>query len=138
MDSDTAYSRPYVNILDRLDRLVALQQLDGVRKLHAHYYVQLAETAHGSLRSSREERPGRERPGRDERWGLNLLELEHDNLRAALNWALESGEIELGLRIGGSLSGFWIYRGHVTDAEHQLPRLLPHAVTDSPASLQVT
>jgi non-specific serine/threonine protein kinase len=116
-----------------LDRLVALQQLDGVRKLHAQYYVQLAETAHATLRSSRQERTGR-----DERRGLNLLEREHDNLRAALNWALEAGEIELGLRIGGSMSGFWIYRGHVTDAEHQLARLLPHAVTDSPASLQVT
>jgi predicted ATPase/class 3 adenylate cyclase len=116
-----------------VDRLVALQQLEGVRKLHAQYYVQVAETANARLRNVREERSGR-----DERWGLNLLELEHDNLLAALNWALESGESELGLRIGGSLWRFWINRGHLTDAEHQLARLLPHAVTDSPASLQVT
>jgi non-specific serine/threonine protein kinase len=116
-----------------LDRLVAHQQLEGVRKLHAQHYVQIAETANPRLRNVH-----KERTGRDQRWWLNLLEREHDNLRAALNCALESGETELGLRFGGSLWRFWFYRGHLTDAEHQLARLLPHAVTDSPASLQVT
>jgi non-specific serine/threonine protein kinase len=116
-----------------VDRLVARKQLGAVRKRHALYYVHLAEEAHASLRNLHEDRTGR-----DQRWWLDLLEREHDNLRAGLNWALESGETELGLRIGGALRRFWINRGHLNEAGHQLARLLPHAIDNSPASLLVT
>ena len=46
---------------------------------------------------------------------LNWLESEHDNLRAALAWALESRQIEEGLRIASALTLFWEIRGYVRE-----------------------
>ena len=58
---------------------------------------------------------------------LNWLEGEHDNLRAALAWALESGQIEAGLRIATSLVRFWEIRGFVQEGLAWFQRLLAQA-----------
>ena len=43
---------------------------------------------------------------------LERLEREHDNLRTALHWSLEQGKagysMELALRLGAALEGFWL------------------------------
>ena len=58
---------------------------------------------------------------------LNWLEGEHDNLRAALAWALESGQVEAGLRITTSLVRFWEIRGFVQEGLAWFKRLLAQA-----------
>jgi predicted ATPase/DNA-binding CsgD family transcriptional regulator/uncharacterized membrane protein YecN with MAPEG domain len=58
---------------------------------------------------------------------LNWLEGEHDNLRAALAWALESGQIEAGMRIAVAISRFWEIRGYVPEGLAWFKRLLAHA-----------
>jgi predicted ATPase/DNA-binding CsgD family transcriptional regulator/DNA-binding XRE family transcriptional regulator len=50
--------------------------------------------------------------GAHDRQGLAQLDAEHDNMRAALAWALTSGEAELAQRIVQPLSTFWFVRGH--------------------------
>src|SRR5581483_5392647 len=57
-------------------------------------------------------------------WWLDRLEEEHDNLRAALGWAVEQREVEAGLRLGGALQEFWWLRGHHVEGQAQLVRLL--------------
>jgi len=66
---------------------------------------------------------------------LNWLESEHDNLRAALAWALESKQIELGLRLASALTLFWEIRGYVREGVSWLERLLSEA--DEHISLKV-
>jgi predicted ATPase/DNA-binding NarL/FixJ family response regulator len=66
---------------------------------------------------------------------LNWLEDEHDNLRAALAWALESGRIEAGLRIAIAITRFWEIRGYVQEGLAWFERLL--AQTDDRISLAV-
>jgi predicted ATPase/DNA-binding CsgD family transcriptional regulator len=58
---------------------------------------------------------------------LNWLEGEHDNLRAALAWALESGRIEAGLRIATALIRFWEIRGYVQEGLAWFEGLLAQA-----------
>jgi predicted ATPase len=58
---------------------------------------------------------------------LNWLEGEHENLRAALAWVLESGAIEAGLRIAIALYRFWEIRGFVEEGLTWFERLLAQA-----------
>jgi len=66
---------------------------------------------------------------------LNWLESEHDNLRAALAWALESERIEAGLRLASALTLFWEIRGYVREGVRWLESLL--AAADEHVSVKV-
>jgi predicted ATPase len=76
-----------------LERLEESGELERLRRRHACYYLELAEE---DERASRGPLQGA--------W-LDLLETEHDNLRAVL--ATPRGDTELGLRLTGALSHFW-------------------------------
>ena len=72
---------------------------------HYAFYLALAEAAEHELK------------GRNQLEWLGRLEQEHDNLRAALVWALKSddfvcGDGELVLRLAAALRWFWRMRGH--------------------------
>ena len=58
---------------------------------------------------------------------LNWLDGEHDNLRAALAWAIESGQIEVGMRIAIAISRFWEIRGHIQEGLMWFERLFSKA-----------
>ena len=49
---------------------------------------------------------------------------EHDNLRAALARLEIEGDAETGLRLAGSLSPFWVFRGHLSEGRGWLERAL--------------
>jgi hypothetical protein len=53
--------------------------------------------------------------GPDQAKWSRRLELEHDNFRSALTWVLQSGEGELGLRLGAALTEFWRLGSHVNE-----------------------
>jgi non-specific serine/threonine protein kinase len=96
------------------------EQLSGeeqamLRKKHAHYYLGLVDRTQGEY-WGRHANPGP--------W-LDRLELEHNNLRAALDWALTSPWLEdLGNFWLGPLSGFWNMRGHQREGRRWLTDLL--------------
>jgi non-specific serine/threonine protein kinase len=53
---------------------------------------------------------------------LELLEREHDNLRAALRWSLDGGDPLLGVRLATALGKFWEMRGYLQEARQWLER----------------
>ena len=99
-------------------REYALEQLEAhgeaatARRRHAEYYAGLAEQAEPELHGSHQVA-----------W-FERLEREHDNVRSALGWCIESGEAELGPRLGGAVWLLWALRGHITEGREWLDRLL--------------
>jgi tetratricopeptide (TPR) repeat protein len=104
-----------------LERLEACGEAASLRRRHAQHYLALAERAEPEIL------------GADQAVWLELLEAEHDNFRAALRWAFESGEIELALRMIGSLRRAWAARGYLTETRGWLEEALARANGDSAA-----
>ena len=81
-------------------------------KAHAAYFLVLAEEcASQTARAAGTE-------------CIRQFELEHDNLRAALDWLIQSGTAEWGLRLGAALFEFWETREYLTEARDQLEKIL--------------
>lgn len=74
-----------------------------LRERHAAWYVALAERVQPEIMGSEKGR-----------W-LDLLDQEHDNLRAAITWAVDSGEVETAMRLVSALWRFWQMRGHLAE-----------------------
>jgi non-specific serine/threonine protein kinase len=49
---------------------------------------------------------------------------EHDNLRAALDWAVEAADTVRAERLAAALGRFWLIRGHLTEGRDRLRRVL--------------
>ncbi|MBV9357343.1 MAG: helix-turn-helix domain-containing protein, partial [Chloroflexi bacterium] len=99
-----------------LGRLTEAAELEDTRRWHAGYYLALAEQAEPRLR------------GPEQRVSLDRLEAEHDNLRAALEWALTSDEgATTALRLSGALAWFWLDRGYTSEGRRWLDRTLSAA-----------
>src|SRR5262249_55028679 len=69
------------------------------------------------------EEAARQIPGSDQTHWLDRLEQEHDNLRAALEWAA-CIDPHAGIRLAGALSRFWDIRGHFDEGRQQLSAIL--------------
>jgi predicted ATPase/transcriptional regulator with XRE-family HTH domain len=80
---------------------VAESEATILGRYHAEYYLAMAEAAEPELRLSRYDK-----------W-CHLLELELDNVRAALQWALKSGakDVVLGVRLATAMELFWYGKG---------------------------
>ncbi len=86
-----------------------------VRQHHAAYYAAFAAEAESHLR------------GTQQKHWLERLDQEHDNLRAALGWALGSGAGELAQNIAGALWWFWSSRGYLSEGRGWLAQALAAA-----------
>jgi non-specific serine/threonine protein kinase len=61
---------------------------------------------------------------------LKRLEIEHDNIRAALAWAQDSGAVEAGLQLMTDLLMFWFYRANFREPSLVLKNLLTKTSAD--------
>jgi predicted ATPase/DNA-binding CsgD family transcriptional regulator/Tfp pilus assembly protein PilF len=109
-----------------LQSLNASGEADAMRRRHAEYYLRLAESAAPALK------------GPQQLAWLNRLETELDNLRAALGWALQSGEVERGLRAASALRAFWSARAHLSEGREWLTSMLarPEASANTEARVE--
>ena len=85
----------------------------GSYRRHLAYFLALAEAAEPQL------------TGKDQRAWLDRLEIEHDNLRAALARSAATGEdAEAGLRLANAFARFWLVRGYLAEGRAWLSKLL--------------
>jgi predicted ATPase/DNA-binding NarL/FixJ family response regulator len=99
------------------DLLAASGEGDETRSLHADYFAMLADRA----------RRGLEGGGRQCEW-FTCLELDHENLRAALGWAARLDDRALQLRVASDLAYFW----WANDYLHEGREWLADALASSP------
>jgi predicted ATPase/class 3 adenylate cyclase len=94
-------------------------RLEEVRERHAERFLGLSEQAEEAL------------TGPDQALWLEQLEREHDNLRAAFDWLLTTGQVDDALRAVSALGRFWRAHGHVREARALLASgLAADAVVD--------
>jgi tetratricopeptide (TPR) repeat protein len=96
-----------------LERLEESGEVEVLRRAHADYFETIAEQGNYWQLVRRQ---GTE-------W-MAAMEREHDNLRAALTWACTRAEVELSLRLGAALGGFWLERGHLREGRAWLEALV--------------
>ena len=94
------------------ERLKESAVANTVHRRHAEYFLTLAEESEPRL------------GGAEQVAWFERLETENDNLRAALSWAIERGEAELGLRLARALRPFWYARGHYVEGRGWIARFL--------------
>jgi predicted ATPase len=102
------------------ERLAERGEASVVRRRHAEYALALAERAEPSLTSP------------EQAFWLARLSEENANVRAALAWSTETGELELGLRVAGALVRFWSARGLMSEGRQWLEQALERADDVSP------
>jgi len=94
-----------------------------VRDRHAAHFQRLAEGSRYVLTD----------PRRDQI--LDQLDRELPNLRAALGWSLEGGDLDVGLAIASDLDDFWHSRGHLGEGRAALKLLLEASAGRPPTPL---
>jgi predicted ATPase/class 3 adenylate cyclase len=138
--TEGADGEPRVGMLETirefaLERLEQAGDLEGARRRHAEYYAGVAARADEQLRGS----------GPAHLAALDRLEAEHDNMRAALAWSLQTpaagpvpGSAEraaTGLRLVQALAYFWYRHGHPLEGRRWLERAIDLAGEDGGAPL---
>jgi predicted ATPase/DNA-binding SARP family transcriptional activator len=101
------------------ERLAAAGEEAAFEAAHSRYFARLA------AESDPDDAPGivAERP--------QLLDIDHDNLRAALTWALRHDPARA-LQLAVSLWRYWLSRGHFVEGAGWLERALAAAAAPSP------
>ncbi|HEY0153149.1 MAG TPA: BTAD domain-containing putative transcriptional regulator [Longimicrobium sp.] len=91
-----------------------------VRARHVQYFLRLAEELGPRMGTA------------DQRAALDRLELEHDNLRAALRWSLDQADAESAARIAVPAWGYWSTRGSTGEGERWLREVRAAGVIADP------
>ena len=94
------------------ERLERSGELESTRRAHSAYCLVLAEEGAANMA-----------PAQRDGW-LSRCDAEHDNFRAAIEYLIESGKAEWGLRLGSALFWFWEAREHLTEGRRSLASLL--------------
>jgi predicted ATPase/class 3 adenylate cyclase len=110
------------------DRLLESGEGETMRHRHRDFFLALAQEAEPKLRTSKQEA-----------W-LERLEVEHDNLRAALEWSLGGADEAHGsaLRLASALGFFWNFRGYFTEGRRWMEGALAQTSSTEPSPIRAT
>jgi hypothetical protein len=95
-----------------LERLEASGDAGAVRRRHAEFFATVAEGVADRL------------SGPDQTALIAALDRDLDNVRAAIQWAVDAGEPATGLRLATALELFWVFGNHLPEGRSHLHVLL--------------
>ena len=101
-----------------LEQLEARGEAEQQRERHAAWVLALAEQHAQTVF------------GDEQRAALDAFEREHDNIRAAISWAMAAGRVETAMRIFAAAWRFWQMRGYLAEAREQADRILASPTPD--------
>jgi non-specific serine/threonine protein kinase len=104
------------------DQLAAAGEERSLRLRHADYFDKLAAAAAGELRSH------------DQLAWMSRLDLEIENLRAALGFLLNGGDVARGVAMAAALRDYWLYTYKHVEGEGWLRRAVALAGRVAPAT----
>lgn len=93
------------------ERLAKAGETEAVQNRHASFYIALAEESEPQLRTAKQPET------------LVSFEEENDNFRQTLQWALDTGQAEIGLRLAGALYRFWYDRSKFLEGRNWIDSL---------------
>jgi predicted ATPase/class 3 adenylate cyclase len=93
------------------ERLEATGAADELRRRHARYYLELAEELHPQVRAVEFRGTGEV---------VDVLQRDHDNFRAALDFLTAAGETQQVLQLAGCLAEFWFRADYWSELRVQL------------------
>ncbi len=96
-------------------------EADGIRRTHAEYYLRFVQAATTSPAAS------------DQAAWRATLETDHDNIREALRFSLDTGDSETALQFCASLWRFWFERGYLSEGRLWLEESLASSSAESQA-----
>ena len=121
VDGEVRFTMPETIRAFALERLEARGEADPIRRRHALAFLDLARVAAPELAGDRQ------------RAWLERLEREHDNLRAAIAWAVDVPEPAVAVEFAYRLWRFWQKRGHFGEARRRLDDLAGRSwIADDP------
>ena len=95
-----------------VERLVESGEAEASRRRHADYFLRLGDELVAAL------------PGEQVDEAYATFEREHDNFRAALAFAGETGLTEIRFRLAAAASHYWLVRGHLSEGRGWLAETL--------------
>jgi len=108
-----------------LERLAQLGETDDTRRRHLEHFVSFAEEAEPKLAD------------RDQISWFARLEDEHDNVRSALAFALETGDSASALRLVVGIRRFWQIHGYLAEGRQAFESALA-AASEEPSELRAS
>jgi predicted ATPase/class 3 adenylate cyclase len=94
------------------ERLVESGEADTIRRRHLEAFIELADSAQPHLFG-----------GQRGEW-LDRLEIDHDNFRAALDWAISVGDARGAMELATRLWRLWQMRGHLREGRARMKAVL--------------
>ncbi len=107
------------------EKLIASDEWSATHDRYLQCFLQLTEETAPKLLAQYQQ------------WWFDWLEIEHDNIRVALAWALEQQHIEAGLRIAIALYQFWDRRNYMREGFTWFERLNRHLDDRIPLGVRV-
>jgi predicted ATPase len=106
------------------ERLAGSAAIRPVRDRHLAFFLGLAEAFEPLY------------TGKDPETAFNSVSADNDNIRAAIAWAIEGGNVAAGLRICGAMWRFWQQRGRLSEGRGLIEQLISApGARDDPAAL---
>src|SRR4030095_9200727 len=100
--------------------LITNKEADLMRQRHTDYFLVFSEQAEPHMAAAQ-----------SSDW-LNRLKTEHDNIRAALDWAADNDRLS-GQRVCGAIGRFWWLHGHIREGCDELALFLSLPCEDNDA-----